>query len=155
MNFTTHKDIEAPIEYVFQKVANFDGYERQALRRGAQVARVDDAGPVRVGSAWDVAFIFRGKDRKLRATIVNLAVPQRLEIDTAATGLNSVTGVDLVALSPQTTRVSVTVNLIAKSLSARLLLQSLKLAKGNLNKRFSRRVAEQVGSVADDYKRGN
>jgi hypothetical protein len=153
MNFTTHKDIDAPIDYVFQKVANFDGYERQALRRGAQVARVDGAGPARVGSAWDVAFTFRGKDRKLRATITTISAPDRLEVDTVATGLNGATRVDLVALSPKTTRVSVTVDLTAKSLSARLLLQSLKLAKGNLNKRFSRRVSEQVSGIVDDYKR--
>lgn len=155
MNFSTHKDIDAPIDYVFQKVTNFDGYERQALRRGAQVARVDGAGPVRVGSAWDVAFTFRGKDRNLRATVANIAAPETLEIDTVATGLNSETKVSLIALSPKTTRVAVTVEMSAKSLSARLLLQSLKLAKGNLNKRFARRVDEQVGNIATDYKRGN
>jgi hypothetical protein len=154
MNFTTHKDIDAPIEYVFQKVTSFDGYERQALRRGAQVVRVDGAGPVRVGSAWDIAFSFRGKDRNLRASVSTIASPELLEIDTVATGLNSATKVNLVALSPKTTRVSVTVDMTAKSLSARLLLQSLKLAKGNLNKRFTKRVNEQVGGIAESFRRG-
>ncbi len=155
MKFTTHKDIDAPIDYVFQKVANFDGYERQALRRGAQVGRVDGMGPVRVGSAWDVAFTFRGKNRNLRATVTTIAAPESLEIDTVATGLNSVTKVDLIALSPKTTRVAVSVTMTAKSLSARLLLQSLKLAKGNLNKRFAGRVDDQVGGIEADYRRGN
>ncbi|UWQ99894.1 SRPBCC family protein [Rhodobacteraceae bacterium S2214] len=153
MNFSTHKDIEAPIDFVFSKVTNFDGYERQALRRGAQVTRVDGAGPVRVGSAWDVAFTFRSKDRNLRATVTNIDAPNELEIDTVATGLNSATVVNLIALSPKTTRVAVTVDMSAKSLSARLLLQSLKLAKSNLNRRFSRRVNEQVAGIAEDYKR--
>lgn len=153
MDFSTHKDIDAPIAFVFQRVTNFDGYERQALRRGAQVQRVDGAGPVRVGSAWDVAFTFRGKDRNLRATVANISAPDTLAIDTVATGLNSETKVNLIALSPKTTRVAVTVDITAKSLSARLLLQSLKLAKGNLNKRFARRVNEQVSGIAEDYRR--
>lgn len=153
MNFTTHKDIDAPIEFVFQKVTNFDSYERQALRRGAVVSRVDGNGPVRVGSAWDVAFTFRSKDRRLRATIAEIASPDRMIIDTAATGLNSVTSVTLVALSPKVTRVAVAVELLPKSLSARLLLQSLKLAKANLNKRFAKRIDEQVVGIAQDYKR--
>jgi hypothetical protein len=68
--------------------------------------------------------------------------------------MNSATMVELVALSPKTTRVSVAVDITAKSLSARLLLQSLKLAKGNLNRRFARRVTEQVRSIEDEFKRG-
>ena len=153
MNFTTHTDIDAPIDFVFQKVSNFDSYERQALRRGAVVSRVDGAGPVRVGSAWDVAFTFRGKDRKLQAAIAEIKAPESIVIDTAATGLSSVTAVNLMALSPKVTRVSVAIEMSPKSLSARLLLQSLKLAKANLNKRFAKRVNEQVAGIAEDYKR--
>lgn len=153
MNFTTHKDIDAPIGFVFQKVSNFDSYERQALRRGAVVSRMDGNGPVRVGSAWDVAFTFRGKDRKLRASIAEIKAPESMVIDTAATGLSSVATVELMALSPKVTRVSVAIELSPKSLSARLLLQSLKLAKANLNKRFAKRVNEQVAGIAEEYKR--
>lgn len=153
MKFTTHNDIDVPIAYAFQRVSNFDNYERQALRRGAQVSRVD-SGVVRVGSSWDVGFTFRGKARKLRATVADISAPERLAIDTAANGLNSETIVDLVALSPKTTRLSVTIELAPQSLSARLLLQSLKLAKSNLNKRFKKRVDEQVAGMAEDYRRG-
>jgi len=32
MNFSTHQDVDAPIQYVFQRVSNFGAYERQALR---------------------------------------------------------------------------------------------------------------------------
>lgn len=153
MKFTTTKDIDVPVDYAFQRVSNFDAYERQALRRGAQVTRVD-GGVVRVGSAWDVAFTFRSKDRELRATVSDISGPERLAVDTAANGLNSVTVVDLVALTPKVTRLNVTVELFPKSLSARLLLQSLKLAKSNLNKRFAKRVDEQVAGMADEYQRG-
>lgn len=154
MQFTTHNDIDVPIQYAFQRVSNFENYERQALRRGAQVSRVD-SGVVRVGSAWDVAFTFRGKDRKLKATVADITEPERVLIDTAANGLDSVTAVDLVALSPKTTRLTVTVELSPKSLSARLLLQSLKLAKANLNKRFKKRINEQVAGFENDYRREN
>lgn len=154
MNFSTHQDIDAPIDYVFRRVSNFDAYERQALRHGAQLSRIDGAGPVRVGSAWDVAFTYRNKDRKLRATVSEIDAPHALSVDTAATGLRSVTQVTLVALSKQTTRINVTVELQAKSLSARLLLQSLKLAKSNLNRRFAKRVRDQVSGLAIDYQRG-
>ena len=154
MNFSTHQDVDAPIQYVFQRVSNFGAYERQALRQGAHVARVDGSGPVRVGSAWNVDFTFRGKDRKLRAEISRLDAPTSLQVVTEASGLGSETTVVLVPLSPNTTRVNVTIDLMAKSMRARVMLQSLKLAKSNLNRRFAKRVREQVSGIAGDYKRG-
>ncbi len=154
MQFKTRQDIDAPIAYVYQRVTNFEAYERQALRQGAHVARRDGPGPAQVGSSWDVAFTFRNKERELRATVAELSPPQEVIIDTDAKGLGSVLHVSLLALSAQTTRVEVTIDLSAKSLSARLLLQSLKLAKANLQGRFQKRVREQLKGVEADFRRG-
>lgn len=155
MKFNTRQDIDAPIAYVYQRVSNFEAYERQALRQGAHVARRDGTGPAQVGSAWDVAFTFRNKERELRATVTELTAPQEIAVDTDAKGLSSALRVSLLALSAQTTRVEVTIDVSAKSLSARLLLQSLKLAKSNLQTRFEKRVREQLRRVEVDYQRGS
>lgn len=155
MQFTTQQDIDAPAAYVFQRVCNFEAYERQALRNGAQVERTDGRGPVGVGATWDVAFTFRNKDRKLRAVVTELIAPESLVVDTDAKGLNSQTRVTLVALSPNTTRVIVVISLGAKSLQAKLLLQSLRLAKPRLNKRFRKRIKDQLNTVAADYRKGS
>ena len=44
MKFSTREDIEAPIEHVWAQISNFDAFERQALRRGAEIARSDSQG---------------------------------------------------------------------------------------------------------------
>ena len=142
MKFSAREDIEAPLDRVYAHVTDFAGFERQLLRRGADVRRVDAAPVVAAGSAWDVAFTFRGRERRVRATVARLDAPSDVVIDMAANGLDGVTTVELVALSPQRTRLAVSIELSAKSLSARLLLQSLKLAKANLTNRFKKRVAE-------------
>ena len=155
MQFNTRQDIDAPIAYVYQRITNFEAYERQALRQGAHVARRDGPGPAQVGSSWDVAFTFRNKERELRATVAELIAAQEVVIDTDAKGLASVLRISLLALSAQTTRVEVTIDIAAKSLSARLLLQSLKLAKSNLQARFEKRVREQLRRVETDYQRAS
>ena len=48
----------------------------------------------------------------------------------------------------------VSFELKAKTLTARLLLQSLKLAKTKMTKRFKARVLDYAETVEDDYRRG-
>ena len=62
--------------------------------------------------------------------------------------------VELVSLSPKRTRIVVGLELSAKSLSARLLLQSLKLAKSSLTNRFGSRIKSFAQTTEDDYRKG-
>ncbi len=151
MKFSTREDIEAPIDYVFARVTDFNSFERQALRRGADVQRVDPSAVIQQGSAWDIAFKFRGKDRKMKATIASLDQPILLTIHILANGIEGETVIELVALSRNRTRLSVTIDLTPKGLSARLLLQSLKLAKTNLTRKFKLRVSEFAIDIEDGF----
>lgn len=150
MKFSAREDIEAPIDHVFQIVTDFDAYERQALRRGADVKRLDD-GNYKVGSAWDVAFSFRGKERRIRATLTNVE-PQSLVLEASSPNLEGTTLIELVPLSPARTRLAIAIEMKAKTLTARLMLQSLKLAKASLNQRFKKRVADFSEDVEARYK---
>lgn len=152
MKFSSREDIEAPIDHVWQRVSDFAAFERQAMRRGADVRRVD-GGPVVVGSAWDVAFTFRGKDRKMKAVLTSLEAPNLMTLDTVASGIDGVTTLELVPLSPKRTRLAVSIELSAKSLAARLMLQSLKLAKANLTNRFKKRVADYKQDIESSYRK--
>lgn len=153
MKFSTREDIEAPIDHVFARVTDFQNFERQALRRGADVHRLDSS-PVPIkGSAWEVAFKFRGKDRKMKATIAKLEAPILLVLETTASGIQGVSTIELVALSLNRTRISVEIDLTPQGLSARLLLQSLKLAKANLSRKFKLRVAEFAEDIEENFAR--
>ncbi len=140
MRFSTREDIEAPIEAVFAAATDFDGFERQALRRGADVQRTDSYGKPGIGSEWDLKFAFRGKDRRVHARISEFDAPNGFQAETQAGGLAGLVSVEFVSLSPRRTRMQVAVDLKPGTLSARLLIQSLKFAKSNISKRFSNRV---------------
>ncbi|KNG94271.1 SRPBCC family protein [Pseudaestuariivita atlantica] len=139
MNFLAKEDIEAPIDQVFGMLTDFDAIERAALWRGIDVKR--QAGPVAVGLTWDLKFTFRGKDRAAHLKLTEFDAPNGVAFDSDSGGIEAEGRIDLVALSRSRTRMTTHVELEAKTLSARLLLQSLKLAKSNLNKRFKLRLA--------------
>ncbi len=152
MKFSTREDIEAPIDYVFAQVSDFAAFERRAMRQGADVAR-RGAGPIAQGAIWDICFQFRGRNRRVVAELTQLDVPHILSIDSASDGLNAVTEVELIALSQSRTRVLVGFELRAKTLTARILLQSLKLAKTKITKRFKARVLDYAEDIDDRYRR--
>jgi len=151
MKLSTREDIEAPIDFVFARVTDFEAFERRALRQGAHVTR-QGTGDAAVGTVWDVSFQFRERQRNLQATLVQLDPPHDLKIESISDGLTAHTDVQLVALSPGRTRVIVGLEMRARTLTARLLLQSLKLAKGKLTKRFKARVLDYAEDVEDRYR---
>lgn len=147
MKFSAKEDIDAPIGAVFEMLSDFDRYERSALRRGAEVQRTSDPSVTGLGMTWDAAFALRGKRRQMKLEMVSYEPPRQMQIAATSSNLSSDFVLDLVALSPQRTRVAVALTLTPKNLSARLLVQSLKLAKASLTKQFKLRVAEYAKDI--------
>ncbi len=153
MKFSTKEDIEAPIDYVFSKVTDFAGYERSALRRGADVKRLDSAAKPAKGARWAIQFTFRGKPRDLQVEISNYEAPNGFVVDAISRGISGVTEIELVPLARNRTRLSVGLELKPKTLSARLMVQSLKLAKTNLTSRFKTRVAVYAEDIEESFRK--
>ena len=72
-------------------------------------------------------------------------------IESRTQGLLALTTIELVALSRNRTRIGVSFDIKPLNLSARLLVQSLKLAKTSLTKKFKQRVAEYAKSMEERH----
>ncbi|MFZ7091855.1 SRPBCC family protein [Primorskyibacter sp. 2E233] len=141
MQLTASEDIEAPVERVFAELSDFEAIERQVMRRGIDVKRTDGEDVPAAGMGWATGFTFRGKSRQAQVTLVDYTVPEQMVFDTVSGGLEAETRVEVVALSRSRTRINMVTELKPKTLSARLLVQSLKLAKGGIDKRFRKKMA--------------
>jgi len=153
MKFSSREDIEAPIQQVFDMLCEFEYYERSAIRRGIEVRRMDDRVHPGTGMAWAVRFKIRGHQRDMELKLSEYDAPVLMRIRGHTTGLDSDFILDLMALSPQRTRLAVSLDLKPSTLSARLLIQSLKLAKTRLSKRFKQKVAEFAQTLEDRQSR--
>jgi len=80
--------------------------------------------------------------------------PNRLLAQSLSGGLEGEVTVDLVALSKNRTRMAIDVEVKPKTLSARLMVQSMRLAKGRLTKRYRLKVAGFATNIEDRYKDG-
>ena len=152
MKLTSRQDIEAPVAFVFAALKDFDAWERSALRRGAEVVRTDKLREVMPGLSWLVKFAYRGKQRKLALRLTSLDQPTMIGFSGTGTSFDGLAGIDLMELASRRKRMSVTLNVRPKSIGARVILQSMRLAKTRLNRRFSDRVGQFCTEIESRYR---
>ncbi len=154
MKFSTKEDVEAPVQAVFDMLCDFESFERAALRRGAVVQRADTMHQPGVGMTWNAVFPLRGKRRELTLEMVTFDRPNEMVIDSMSQGLAGQMSFELMPLSRNSTRVLVALEIKPLTLSARLWVQSLKLAKTTLTKKYKDRVAEYARGMEERHARG-
>ncbi|NVO24542.1 SRPBCC family protein [Donghicola sp. C2-DW-16] len=147
MKFSTREDIDLPIDQVFAQVSDLDQFERAALRRGVKIRRLDDSTQPKVGMAWEMDFVMRGKERHLDAQLTGFDAPNGMTFEGKSGGMTHHLMVDLTPLSKKRTRLQIELDLKPRTLPARLLIQSFKLAKQSLNKKFKQRIASFARDV--------
>ncbi len=147
MKLSARQDIDAPIETVFARLADFDAWQRAAMRRGAGVVRTDKLSGAARGMSWVVDFTYRGRPRRLQVLLDEFVAPSRLALSGSGPNVSGTVMVDLTALTPQRTRMIVRLEVRPKTLVARLFLQSLKLARTRVDARFRERVAQLVDKI--------
>lgn len=153
MKFSTKEDVDAPVAITFDMLCDFEMFERAAMRRGAEVQRIDTKNVPCVGMEWRAAFDLRGKRRQADIVMVAFDKPNEMLLECRSQGVLTIMTVELVALSKSRTRIMVSCDIKPLNLSARLLVQSLKLAKTSLTKKYKLRVAEFAKSLEERYKR--
>lgn len=152
MKLSAKEDIEAPIAFVTSFLTDFESWERAAMRRGAHVERLDALRALGPGMEWKVAFDYRGKRRNIELKLLKMVPDQRLEFDCMAKPAEAILAIDLVEMGPRRTRLVATVDIKPRTLAARLFLQSMKLAKAKVTRRFALRLAQTSADIEDRYK---
>lgn len=140
MKLTSKKDIEGSIDKVWAAMSDFEAWERAAMRRGAEVSRIDTLPRPAVGMSWLARFIYRGKERKIDVKLTEMSPRTLLGFDAVSTVVEAATRVELIEMSAKRTRIHVTMEVKPRSLGARLFLQSLRLARNKVDRKFDNRI---------------
>jgi hypothetical protein len=141
MHLSSRTDIEAPIAFVYSLLSDFEAWERAGLRRGADISRTDKLRSPGPGMAWAARFRFRGRDRALAIRLTALEPEQKLSFTGRGKLLEGDMVLELMSLSPRRTRLILHLDIRPLTLGARLFLQSVKLAKGRVQTRLNKRLA--------------
>ncbi len=148
------EEIEVPIERAFAMLTDFATWERLARDRGATVERTDKRLEPGRGMAWKIGFDLRGRHREATSTLTRYEVPTGIGFTGGASGFIMDITLDLVAQSETRTRLGVHLQVRAKTIAARLILQSLKLARSALARRFAARLQHLARSIENRHRTG-
>lgn len=154
MKFSTKEDLEISIDDAFDLLSDFDGYERAIMRRGAEIARIDQMSNPGVGMTWAAKAKLRGKMRKFNVELVEYDRPNQMRFEAVSKNIQASFLVELVALSRARTRMRIELDVRPQTLSARLLMQSAKLARNTLNRRYKTRIAHFASDLEERHKKG-
>lgn len=153
MKLTAKNDVEAPVDFVFAQLADFEGWERAAMRRGAEVARLDSMTRVGPGMTWSALFQYRGKERKTTIRLDAIKPTSSLSLTGMSRLMDGVMVINVLDLAAKRTRVEVRLDIKPKTIAARLLIQSLRLARARVERRFSQRVAQMSIEIEDRFRK--
>ena len=151
MQFSSVQDINAPLDFVFDQVTDFETYESYALRVGAQVDRKDKLTSPGPGMKWKVVGDFRGKTRKVNMELIEYNPHSFVKFFVVSGGLEADVDIETMALTRKQSRMKVTTKLKPKTISARLILQSARLAKTSLNRKFNHRFWNYANYIENNY----
>ena len=146
MKFVATEDIAAPIDAVWSRVSDLDRFERRLSARVDGLARSPD-GPAAPGTRWTGRAEVMGRTREIGVRLERMTVPTLLVAVAEGEGMTVSLTAGLEALAADRTRLTVTTEAQAQSLTARLMLQSVKLARQNIVRRYKARVADFAATI--------
>ena len=149
MKLTTKLDVEAPLDFVYGYLSDFDQFERMALRRGA---KLEVEGPEAVGRIWRIRFKAKGKLRAINLQLTHLLPEAVIGLSLDSSLFAGLSQIDMLRLGSTKTRLVMAVDFRPKTLAARIFIQSLKLARGRVQKRLDKRAAKLAKLIEEQWR---
>ena len=142
MKFSTRFDSDQPSAELFGIISDFSRSERSLRARGAQVRRIDPAQDPGTGLGWTIDFNWRGQARKVRLDVTRFDRPSHITLDGHSDQFDLSINMTVVALSRVKSRLLFETEIRPRTMRARLLLQTAKLGKSQLDRKYDQRIAD-------------
>jgi len=147
MKFVNHSDVQRPMDAVFDYISQFEALEARAKSAGLKVRRVSGDAALAVGTQWQVEGRFAGAERKVDIRLEQVKAPNSLVFKNVTGGIEVDFEVQVLPQAANRTRLRTITNMKARSLSARLILQSMRLIRPRINGRIDRALAKLAARI--------
>jgi hypothetical protein len=144
MKLSARKDIDAPVADVYDICTDIAAWERTAMRRGVDIRRKDTLSAFGPGLHWAIGFLWREKTRAAEVKLVSAERPTSMTFHAFGSLMDVMIEAEFVALSVRKSRIILRTEIKPRNLSARVIVQSLKLARGRIEAKYDARLGQLV-----------
>ena len=152
MRLSSSQIIGVPKDYLFERITDFDSFESYIHTEGGMAERTDNVAGTQSGMSWHVSGTFRKKQRNVDLTLENYAPSDKLKYVCETSSMNAAIFFELTEITPDQTELSLYIDPEARNISARLVLQSVKLAKKTIERRITQRIERFGNQIEADFK---
>ena len=140
MKFSNRVDVALPADTLFAQLTDIPALEQAAMKKGVVMLRLDSLAEKGAGMSWDVGFRLRGKPRQMIVDVTRFEAPARIDYSGTSAGFQVTLVLEFTALAPRRSRMSTLFEIKPRTLGGRLLLQSARLGRANLDRRYDERI---------------
>ena len=147
MKLTARTDIDAPFGFVYESLADHESWVREATARGLAIERLADAPVSGPGAGWLAQVPFRGKLVALELQVADQKPSEQLGYSLRTNSFDGTITLSVMALSARRTRLHMAIEISPRTVIARVLINTLRLAKGRAQARMDHRLAQMGGQI--------
>lgn len=147
MKLKITQDADIGVEHVFAVFSDFGHYETVLAENSVWLTRKDGWDVPQTGVQWVGKSDLQGKTRRVEAELSDYTQDRSLRIVARIGGLKLEHEVTLVPLGMSLTRINMVTDLRPETLKARLLVQGLKLKRGQVLNRMQARLGREVARI--------
>ncbi|SOC10890.1 hypothetical protein [Rhodobacter maris] len=140
MKFSNRVDVALAPDHLFSHLTDVAAIEQVARRKGVTMRRLDSLREIGAGMSWEVGFMLRGKPREMIVDLARFEPARCTEYAGTSSSFQLTLLLEFTALEAGRTRLSTVLELRPRTLGARLLLQSARLGRANLDRRYDARI---------------
>jgi len=152
MQFKHTQEIDAPADYVFNRITDFKKFENHSGPSGFSFKRQGRL-PVRIGTRWDISVPVRGRARRFAAELSEYVPPRTLSYKSASLKYEGVLSLSVKPISATTCRLHIQLVAKSRSFATSLVFNTIRLARRRVNKRLNSTMAEFAKRIAREHRK--
>lgn len=136
MKFDYKTTINVPVEFAYARLTDFDKFEKEGFGNISKFKPVGDIAAPAIGAKWKLRSEFQGRQRSFSLQLRELIENESVVLGNGSDKFDVEASFGLSKVDPENTGFVFEINASAKTITGRLIMQTMQLARSRIEKKL-------------------